>query len=50
MMVGDAVTVGFPIHKGADGWMSPKQYENIYISVKSAAFFQISLTPGIFFE
>ncbi len=25
-----AVTVGFPLHKGADGWMSPKQYEKFY--------------------
>jgi hypothetical protein len=29
-MIGDAVTVGFPLHKGADGWMSPKQYEKFY--------------------
>jgi hypothetical protein len=26
----NAVTVGFPLHKGADGWMSPKQYEKFY--------------------
>jgi hypothetical protein len=26
----NAVTVGFPLHKGADGWMSPKQYETFY--------------------
>jgi hypothetical protein len=26
-MVHNAVTVGSPLHKGADGWMSPKQYE-----------------------
>ena len=29
-MVYNAVTVGFPLHKGADGWMSPKQYEKFY--------------------
>jgi hypothetical protein len=29
-MICDAVTVGFPLHKGADGWMSPKQYEKFY--------------------
>jgi uroporphyrinogen-III decarboxylase len=29
-MVCNAVTVGFPLHKGADGWMSPKQYEKFY--------------------
>jgi hypothetical protein len=29
-MVCNAVTVGFPLHKGADGWMSPQQYEKFY--------------------
>jgi uroporphyrinogen-III decarboxylase len=29
-MIYNAVTVGFPLHKGADGWMSPKQYEKFY--------------------
>ena len=29
-MIHNAVTVGFPLHKGADGWMSPKQYETFY--------------------
>jgi uroporphyrinogen-III decarboxylase len=29
-MIGNAVSVGFPLHKGADGWMSPKQYEKFY--------------------
>jgi uroporphyrinogen-III decarboxylase len=29
-MICNAVTVGFPLHKGADGWMSPKQYEKFY--------------------
>jgi hypothetical protein len=29
-MIYNAVTVGFPLHKGADGWMSPKQYETFY--------------------
>ena len=29
-MIHTAVTVGFPLHKGADGWMSPKQYEKFY--------------------
>lgn len=29
-IVCNAVTVGFPLHKGADGWMSPKQYEKFY--------------------
>jgi hypothetical protein len=29
-MICRAVTVGFPLHKGADGWMSPKQYEKFY--------------------
>jgi uroporphyrinogen-III decarboxylase len=26
----NAITVTFPLHKGADGWMSPKQYEKFY--------------------
>jgi hypothetical protein len=26
----NAITVTFPLHKGADGWMSPKQYEKYY--------------------
>ncbi|MEJ2111200.1 MAG: uroporphyrinogen decarboxylase family protein [Acidobacteriota bacterium] len=29
-MIYNAVTVGFPLHKGADGWMSPQQYEKFY--------------------
>jgi len=29
-MIHNAVSVGFPLHKGADGWMSPKQYEKFY--------------------
>jgi hypothetical protein len=29
-IIHNAVTVGFPLHKGADGWMSPKQYEKFY--------------------
>jgi hypothetical protein len=29
-MIYNAVTVGFPLHKGADGWMSPEQYETFY--------------------
>jgi hypothetical protein len=29
-MIYNAVTVTFPLHKGADGWMSPKQYEKFY--------------------
>ncbi len=29
-MIHEAVTVGFPLHKGADGWMSPQQYEKFY--------------------
>jgi hypothetical protein len=29
-MIHNAVTVGFPLHKGADGWMSPQQYEKFY--------------------
>ena len=29
-LVYNAVTVGFPLHKGADGWMSQKQYEKFY--------------------
>jgi len=29
-MISKALTVIFPLHKGADGWMSAKQYETIY--------------------
>ncbi len=29
-MIPSAITVGFPLHKGADGWMSPQQYEKFY--------------------
>jgi len=29
-MISRALTVAFPLHKGADGWMSAKQYETIY--------------------
>jgi hypothetical protein len=31
-MICDAVTVALPLHKGAAGWMSPKQYEKFYWS------------------
>jgi hypothetical protein len=29
-VIGRALTVIFPLHKGADGWMSPKQFETFY--------------------
>jgi hypothetical protein len=29
-MAANALTVIFPLHKGADGWMSPKQFETFY--------------------
>ena len=29
-MIHNAVTVGFPLHKGADGWMSDKQFDTLY--------------------
>jgi len=29
-MIHNAISVGFPLHKGADGWMSPEQYEKFY--------------------
>jgi hypothetical protein len=29
-MASKALTVIFPLHKGADGWMSPKQFETFY--------------------
>ena len=29
-MISKALTVVFPLHKGADGWMSSKQYETLY--------------------
>jgi uroporphyrinogen-III decarboxylase len=29
-MAANALTVVFPLHKGADGWMSSKQYETLY--------------------
>jgi uroporphyrinogen-III decarboxylase len=29
-MISRAVTVVFPLHKGADGWMSKQQYETFY--------------------
>jgi hypothetical protein len=29
-MIANAVAVGFPLHKGADGWMSQKQYDKFY--------------------
>lgn len=28
--ISNALTVVFPLHKGADGWMSSKQYETLY--------------------
>ena len=28
--ISEASMVGYPLHKGADGWMSPKQFETFY--------------------